>query len=192
MPWTTRTHSSATPASLRVGAGAGSGRGGWARTSSHPVALPVSVGGCRQHYRRRDGIEGARRRGRTACLAGDGAWAYSLGEIETCAPDGTLPVISVVLNNSTLGWIKHARQGRYPGHQPLRGLPRGGLLRSQPTALEPRSSGCVTSGDFEAAFCRRPSRTTPADLGSSRPSPTASRRPVQRNKEKAAPGQGGY
>jgi acetolactate synthase-1/2/3 large subunit len=52
--------------------------------------------------------------GRVVCLAGDGGWGYSLTEIETLARFG-MPVVSVVLNNSVLGWNKHVLQRRYPG-----------------------------------------------------------------------------
>lgn len=52
--------------------------------------------------------------GRVYCLAGDGGWAYSLAETETAARHG-LPIIAVVLNNSTLGWIRHTADDRYPG-----------------------------------------------------------------------------
>lgn len=50
---------------------------------------------------------------RVVCLAGDGGWGYSLTEVETAARVG-LPIISVVINNSTLGWIKHSAANRYP------------------------------------------------------------------------------
>jgi acetolactate synthase-1/2/3 large subunit len=46
---------------------------------------------------------------RVLCLAGDGAWAYSMAEVETAARLG-LNITYVVLNNSTLGWIRHAEQ----------------------------------------------------------------------------------
>lgn len=50
--------------------------------------------------------------GRVVCLAGDGGWGYSLTEVETLARFG-VPVVSVVLNNSVLGWNKHVVQRRY-------------------------------------------------------------------------------
>jgi acetolactate synthase-1/2/3 large subunit len=40
-------------------------------------------------------------------LTGDGAWGYGMAEIETAVRLG-LDVVVVVLNNSHLGWIKHA------------------------------------------------------------------------------------
>ncbi len=57
--------------------------------------------------------EGDSRAPRIVCLAGDGGWGYSLTEIETATRRG-LPLICVVLNNSTLGWIKHSAATRYP------------------------------------------------------------------------------
>jgi acetolactate synthase-1/2/3 large subunit len=47
------------------------------------------------------------------CLAGDGGWGYSMTEIETAARM-RLPIVSVVLNNSSLAWIKHSATSRYP------------------------------------------------------------------------------
>jgi acetolactate synthase-1/2/3 large subunit len=51
--------------------------------------------------------------GRVVCVAGDGGWGYSLAEVET-ALRRRLPIVSVILNNSTLGWIKHSAAARYP------------------------------------------------------------------------------
>jgi acetolactate synthase-1/2/3 large subunit len=50
---------------------------------------------------------------RIVCLAGDGGWGYSLTEIET-AVRRQLPLVCVILNNSTLAWIKHSAAARYP------------------------------------------------------------------------------
>lgn len=50
--------------------------------------------------------------GRVVCLAGDGGWGYSLTEIETLARFA-MPVVSIILNNSVLGWNKHVVQRRY-------------------------------------------------------------------------------
>ncbi len=52
--------------------------------------------------------------GRLICLAGDGGWGYSMAEVETAARQH-LPIISVILNNSSLAWIKHSAASRYPG-----------------------------------------------------------------------------
>ena len=50
---------------------------------------------------------------KVVCLAGDGGWAYSMAEIETAARF-QLPIVTVLLNNSVLGWIKHTAASRYP------------------------------------------------------------------------------
>lgn len=50
---------------------------------------------------------------RVFCIAGDGGWGYSMAEIETAARR-KLPIIAVVINNSSLGWIKHSAATRYP------------------------------------------------------------------------------
>jgi len=68
-----------------------------------PAAIGVSLA-------RRDRGAG----GRVVCLAGDGGWGYSMADVESAARLG-LPVVSVILNNSTLGWIKHSAAHRYPG-----------------------------------------------------------------------------
>ena len=45
-------------------------------------------------------------------FAGDGGFAYSLQEMEVMNRLG-LPIISIILNNDTLGWIKHIQKKRY-------------------------------------------------------------------------------
>lgn len=47
--------------------------------------------------------------GRTVLFAGDGAFAYSVGELEVMRRL-QLPITAVILNNSTLGWIKHIQE----------------------------------------------------------------------------------
>lgn len=47
--------------------------------------------------------------GRIVTLAGDGGWAYGMGELETAARLG-LDVTVVVLNNSGLGWVVHGEE----------------------------------------------------------------------------------
>jgi acetolactate synthase I/II/III large subunit len=85
---------------------------------------------------------------RVFALIGDGAWAYSLSEAES-AVRRDLPVIFVILNNGTLGWMRH-------------GFERGGKVLSvdfHPSdfAAAARSFGAtgLTVGpddDLEAAF----------------------------------------
>jgi acetolactate synthase-1/2/3 large subunit len=45
-------------------------------------------------------------RGRVVALAGDGAWGYTMAEVETAARAG-LPITYVVLNNASYGWVAH-------------------------------------------------------------------------------------
>jgi acetolactate synthase-1/2/3 large subunit len=54
------------------------------------------------------------RRSRVVCLAGDGGWGYSMAEVET-AVRRRLPIVAIILNNSSLAWIKHSAANRYPG-----------------------------------------------------------------------------
>jgi acetolactate synthase I/II/III large subunit len=87
---------------------------------------------------------------RVFALIGDGAWAYSLGEAES-AVRRDLPVIFVILNNGTLGWMRH-------------GFERGGKVLSvdfHPSdfAAAARSFGAtgLTAGpddDLEATFAQ--------------------------------------
>ncbi|MGY1917042.1 thiamine pyrophosphate-binding protein [Blastococcus sp. SYSU DS0973] len=69
--------------------------------------LPAAVGAA-------FGLTDVGSEGRVVCLAGDGGWGYSLTEVETLARF-EMPVVSVVLNNSVLGWNKHVVQRRYAG-----------------------------------------------------------------------------
>ncbi|SNR65387.1 thiamine pyrophosphate-binding protein [Blastococcus mobilis] len=69
--------------------------------------LPAAVGAA-------FGLADVGSQGRVVCLAGDGGWGYSLTEVETLARF-EMPVVSVVLNNSVLGWNKHVVQRRYAG-----------------------------------------------------------------------------
>jgi acetolactate synthase-1/2/3 large subunit len=73
--------------------------------------LPAAIGVA--EATRQAAIQAGTRAPRVVCLAGDGGWGYSLTEIETAARR-QLPLICVVLNNSTLGWIKHSAAARYP------------------------------------------------------------------------------
>lgn len=50
---------------------------------------------------------------RVFCLAGDGGWGYSMADVETAARR-RLPIVAVILNNSSLAWIKHSAATRYP------------------------------------------------------------------------------
>jgi thiamine pyrophosphate-dependent acetolactate synthase large subunit-like protein len=45
-------------------------------------------------------------------FAGDGGFSFSVQELEVMARL-KLPVVSVILNNDTLGWIKHVQRDHY-------------------------------------------------------------------------------
>jgi acetolactate synthase-1/2/3 large subunit len=46
---------------------------------------------------------------RVFALVGDGAWAYSLADIETSVRFD-LPVVFVILNNGSLAWVRHGQE----------------------------------------------------------------------------------
>jgi acetolactate synthase-1/2/3 large subunit len=58
---------------------------------------------------------------RVVCLAGDGGWGYSMADVET-AVRRELPIVVVILNNSTLAWIKHSAENRYDGEMVSQGF----------------------------------------------------------------------
>ncbi len=60
------------------------------------------------------GAQIARPRSKVVVLAGDGALAYSLGELATLAREG-MSVTVVVLNNSAMGWIKWEQAAYWDG-----------------------------------------------------------------------------
>jgi len=49
---------------------------------------------------------------RILLFAGDGGFSYSLQELEVMARLN-LPVVTIILNNDTLGWIKHVQKDNY-------------------------------------------------------------------------------
>jgi acetolactate synthase-1/2/3 large subunit len=51
---------------------------------------------------------------RVVCLAGDGAWGYSMNEVETLARVG-LPLLALILNNGILAWSQHGQLKRLGG-----------------------------------------------------------------------------
>jgi acetolactate synthase-1/2/3 large subunit len=58
----------------------------------------------------------ARPEGRVVCLAGDGGFGYTVGELASLRQHNLpLPVIAVVLNNSVLAWIRYVQRFDYEG-----------------------------------------------------------------------------
>ena len=84
---------------------------------------------------------------RVVTLAGDGGFTYSMAELATQA-HLNLPIINIVLNNSSFGWVKWAEQAWYSGSfsasdlQPINfakvaeGLGCVGITVEQPEELE--------------------------------------------------------
>ena len=83
--------------------------------------LPAAIGVCESLSTvPRSGSNGDRAP-RVVCLAGDGGWGYSMADVET-AVRRKLPIVAVVLNNSSLAWIKHSAATRYPGEMVSEGF----------------------------------------------------------------------
>jgi len=74
--------------------------------------LPAALGVAEAQLLR-SSRDGAGRSPRVFCIAGDGGWGYSMADVETAARR-RLPIIAVILNNSSLGWIKHSAASRFP------------------------------------------------------------------------------
>lgn len=74
--------------------------------------LPAAIGVC-ESLALRPPAAGGTKGPRVFCLAGDGGWGYSMADVET-ATRRQLPIVAVILNNSSLGWIKHSGATRYP------------------------------------------------------------------------------
>lgn len=60
------------------------------------------------------GVRIARAQGAVFCLAGDGGFAYSLGELATLTRQG-LKVICIVLNNRSLAWVQYLQRIQFGG-----------------------------------------------------------------------------
>jgi acetolactate synthase-1/2/3 large subunit len=83
--------------------------------------LPAAIGVSEALASRDRTAERGDRPARVVCLAGDGGWGYSMADVET-AVRRRLPLVAVVLNNSSLAWIKHSAQTRYPGENVSEGF----------------------------------------------------------------------
>ena len=86
---------------------------------------------------------------RVVCLAGDGGWGYSMAEVETAARLN-LRLVSVVLNNGTLAWIKHTAANR---NYEMVSEDFRAVTYAEPAAGLGAKASFVTSADeFEEAF----------------------------------------
>lgn len=85
------------------------------RVSGRTVLAPRGLAGIGWAGGAAIGAAIARPEHRIISVAGDGAWAYTMAEVETASRLGS-PITFVVLNNAGLGWINHIerRIGRAP------------------------------------------------------------------------------
>jgi acetolactate synthase-1/2/3 large subunit len=98
--------------------------------------------------------------GRVVCLAGDGGWGYSMADVETATRVG-LPILTLLLNNSTLGWIKHTAAGRYPGEMVSEDFAPGVNYAEGAHGLGAEVARVDNMQDFEAALRSALSDRTP-------------------------------
>lgn len=101
----------------------------------------------------------AEKPGRIVCLAGDGGWGYSMADVETAARVG-LPIVSVILNNSSLGWIKHSAEKRYPDEMVSENFINVRYSEAA-RALGATAEWVNTLDQFESAFKTALNDTTP-------------------------------
>jgi acetolactate synthase I/II/III large subunit len=79
--------------------------------SSPRAGWPAWAGGCRSH----SGAKAARPDAPVICVAGDGGFAHVWAELETAVRE-RLAVTVIVLNNSILGFQKHAELYNFGAH----------------------------------------------------------------------------
>jgi acetolactate synthase-1/2/3 large subunit len=84
------------------------------RVTGRQVICPRGLAGLGFSLPAAIGTSIARPEGRTVCLAGDGAFAYTVGELASLRQHN-LPVVAVVLNNSVLAWIRYSQRFDYDG-----------------------------------------------------------------------------
>lgn len=80
-----------------------------AKRSGPSVVCPRGLAGLGWSPGAALGARLARTEGKVVVLAGDGGYAYGLGEMETAVRYG-LDITTVVLNNASFGWIRHVEQ----------------------------------------------------------------------------------
>lgn len=108
---------------------------------------------------------------RVVALAGDGAWGYTMAEVETAARLA-LPITYVILNNASYGWITHVEQDLQLNE--LSHLNRADYAAAA-TALGARSWRVDSIDDFGPAFASAtstPGPTVVEVLSSQHASPT--------------------
>jgi len=116
------------------------------------------------------------------CLAGDGAWAYSLSEVET-AVRMQMPITYVILNNASLAWIRHTEQFR---DQPLSSDFSGVDFAAVARAMGASGERVDSLGDFAPALERALDAPGPCVLdvrSSADSSPTVGMKRIRRGLE---------
>ena len=103
-------------------------------------------------------------------IAGDGAWAYGLAEVET-ATRYALDLVYVVLNNSHLGWIKHAADemgfranvgfGDVDFAAAARAMGACGAVVSRPDDLDDSLRAAIGSGGVHVIDVRTSAESSP-------------------------------
>ncbi|HEY5876695.1 MAG TPA: thiamine pyrophosphate-binding protein [Ilumatobacteraceae bacterium] len=103
-------------------------------------------------------------------IAGDGAWAYGLAEVET-ATRYALDLVFVVLNNSHLGWIKHAADemgfranvgfGDVDFAAAARAMGACGAVVSRPDDLDDALRAAIGSGGVHVIDVRTSAESSP-------------------------------
>ena len=112
--------------------------------------LPAAIGVCEAASTTKAPARNGERARRVVCLAGDGGWGYSMADVET-AVRRELPIVAVVINNSSLAWIKHSAANRYPGAVVSEGFTDVSYADAA-MALGANVASVDDLGDFEAAM----------------------------------------
>jgi acetolactate synthase-1/2/3 large subunit len=130
------------------------------RTPGRRILSPRGLAGLGWSVPAAIGVAAGRPGGRVVALAGDGGLSYAVGELATLVQYG-VPVTVVVLNNSSLGWIRWYRRitfGR--GHEEDDFAPTSYAAVAAAFGLE--SARVEDPADLDAALARAHAAEGPA------------------------------